>query len=97
MQTSEKFTWNDLKAIIDSMPAELMNEQVVIWHEDDDAPMPGMKVTGFEILDEDYVFDGDEGVAPLSVMKDGDPEGWQEYKEDCPVIYPKGSRILNGR
>jgi hypothetical protein len=85
--TDKKFTWADLKKIVNKLPAHLLKSPVIGWHEDSEA---GIKIVYTEKLKEHYVFDGDEGCAPINLMKkedDYDPE-------DNYIVHPKGTIIL---
>jgi hypothetical protein len=87
MTQDKKFTWYDLKRVIDKMPLSRLRDEVRVW-----ADEQGGYVSGVEILKEDYHDDGDVGTMPKSVMLenlgDDDPE-------DYPLIFPKGTRILS--
>jgi len=85
------FTWADLKKAVVRIPDELLKEPVRIWTDDEQCYV----ISDVERLIEDYVFDGDEGVAPRSIMKNSDPENWKEYKDEYYTVYPKGCRIIN--
>lgn len=89
--TEKKFTWADLKKVVNRMPADALSRDVTIWTEDERC----YTVTNVERLKEDYVDDGDCGCCPKSIMKNGDPEGWKENKDEYGVVYPKGTRIVN--
>jgi hypothetical protein len=82
----KKFTWRDLHRAASKIPAHLWNEPVVIWTEDEKA----YTVADVEVLKEDHHFDGDEGCAPKSVLKESIAEDPDEYR----LIYKKGTRIL---
>jgi hypothetical protein len=83
-----KFTWADLKKAANEIPEELLNQEVVVWEEDEG----GCKIAAIDALEEDYRFDGDEGCAPASVLME-DYDG-SDFDDDHYIIYPKGARIL---
>lgn len=87
MSTYKKFTWYDLKRVIDKMPEARLKDEVRGWKDED-----GVTITGVEILKEDYHDDGDIGTWPKSIMLEnlGDDD-----EEDYPLVFPKGTRILN--
>lgn len=87
----KKITWMDLKKAIDKMPKELLKNEVCIWGEES-----GTKILCLEKLKEDYVFDGDEGCAPLSDIKNSynTKEEWEEWEDEHRVIHPKGTVII---
>lgn len=87
----KKFTWADLKRRANRIPKERLQDEVVIWTDDEKA----YRVSDVERLTEDYLFDGDEGCAPKSAMKDCIEDAKQTGDEDeYYLIHPKGRRIL---
>ncbi len=95
MSTSKlekKYTWADLKRMVNRMPDHLLKLQVYIWPTDEER---ALVVTGIERLTEDYVHDGDVGCCPKSIMKSGDPDDWKENQDEYYLVHPKGTRILN--
>jgi hypothetical protein len=87
----KSLTWAQLKKAANKVPEKLLQNEVVIWTDDERA----YKISDIEILKEDYLFDGDEGCAPRSILKEGDPEDFKENEEDYYLIHPKGTRIIN--
>jgi hypothetical protein len=86
-EISEKFTWADLKAAVNEVPDDQLNDQVILWEEE-----RGVKVGGVLILEEDYVkTDDDTLCAPKSDVVDTN-EGWNEIEN--PVVYKAGKMIL---
>lgn len=88
----ETLTWAELKKAINRMPKKHLNKPVCLW-----ADEQGFKIVEVEILKEDYLFDGDEGCAPRSTMKeviDGEKDFPPEDKGDYYVVHEKGTRIL---
>lgn len=91
----KKFTWADMKRIVNRIPPEILKQEIVIWPEDEER---GLKINCIEILKEDYVHDGDNATAPKSIMKESmTKEEWDEAQEDGEyyLIFPKGMRIIN--
>jgi len=92
----KKFTWSDLKRIANRIPKDRLKDEVIIWTDrDDDAA--AFKVNGVQRLEEDYIFDQDDGCAPKSVMKEliADEKAAGTYDPDeYYLIHPKGRRIL---
>lgn len=87
----EKFTWADLKKIVNKMPASALKREVVGWKEES-----GVVVTGVMILKEDYLYDGDEGCAPRSTLQDAIAEAKKDgWEDEYHVVHPKGTRILD--
>ena len=91
MKKEHLFTWGDLKKAVNRIPDQLLKEPVRIWTDDEQC----FVISDVERLKEDYVFDGDEGVCPKSIMKSGDPKDWEENKDEYYTVYPKGCRIIN--
>lgn len=92
--SDKKFTWGDLKKIASELPEEMLNKSVVFWYEDNEG---GSVVSDCEILDEDYLFDGDEGCARETDIRTGydSPEEWEINKDEHYVVYAKGFPILH--
>lgn len=57
-------TWADLKAAIENLTEEQLNKPIYLWGVES-----GDKLE-FDILDEDYLEDGDEGCAPKSIIEE---------------------------
>lgn len=86
---SKKITWADLKKIVNEMPEELLQNQVYAWNSNDADP-EGLVLEEGQKLEEDYVYDGDVGCSPISIMKDsGDYDPKENY-----VVHPAGTIIL---
>lgn len=95
MKADKKFTWAQLKKIVNAIPDKHLNKEVVVWKEDDDG---GGLITNVEILKEDYLFSGDEGCCPKSQMKDAIKEEKKEFPDtasEYEVVHEKGTRILH--
>lgn len=92
----KKFTWETLRKIANSIPEDRIKDEVIIWTDrDDDASAFAVKCV--ERLSEDYIFDGDEGCAPRSIMKETieEEKAAGTYSEqEFRVILHKGQRIL---
>ncbi len=84
----EPFTWSDLKKAVNEIPEDhpCLNKQVVIWGDD-----RGFALDGVDILEEDFLNDGDEGCAPASQLKEAIEEN---PDDDFHVVHEKGTRIL---
>lgn len=94
MKKDKKFTWADLKKAVNKIPEKNLKKEVIVWNISDES---AMTITDVEILKEDYLFDGDEGCAPKSVMKEAIAEAKRDGLEDeYPVVHIKGTRVLNG-
>jgi hypothetical protein len=91
MNNEKNMTWADLKKIVNKMPESRLKDDVTIWTDTEEC----FKVADIEILKEDYVFDGDEGCAPKSVMKVADPKDWKENRDEYYTVHQKGTRIIN--
>lgn len=87
----EKFTWAKLKEIANNMPEEMLFKEVIIWEEDGET---AHHISGHEILEEDHLFDGDEGIAPESVIKEN-YDDYEENKDEYYLVHPKGFPILH--
>lgn len=87
--SNNKLTWGELKKIVNEMPEELLQNQVCAWNANDASP-PGLLISSVQKLPENYVYDGDEGCAPLSTFKnDGEYDAHENY-----VVHPTGTVIL---
>jgi hypothetical protein len=80
--SGKKFTWGDLKSIINELPTSELEKQVVWWGEE-----VGGTINKVLILDEDYVAT-DYGCEPASVQE------YEEGDEEYPIAYEKGTPIL---
>lgn len=87
--SDKKFTWADLKEICNETPEENLSSEVILWAEDETVH----RITEVEILEEDYVYDGDEGCGPKSVLMEAMGEDFDE--EENYLVHKKGTRILN--
>lgn len=89
MATEKKFTWADLKRIVNKIPAARLKDSVIIWEDE-----RGATVTRVRILEEDYHEDGDTGTWPKSIMK-SEIKGSTDYTaDDFPRVFKKGTRII---
>jgi hypothetical protein len=88
---TDKFTWRDMKRVVNKMPESRLDDQVVIWDMESDGR--ALKVEQVEILKEDYHDDGDVGTWKKSDMRAGLDA--TDSEDSFPVIYPKGTRIIN--
>lgn len=87
-----KFTWAALKKAVNKVPDHMLKNEVIIWTDDEEK---AHTVICVETLKEDYVFDGDEGCAPKSIMKEAIAEAKKTGDEDeYFVIHQKGTRII---
>jgi hypothetical protein len=95
-KTNEKaprITWADLKKAVNELPEDLLTTKVVLWPFSDGEE--AWNLVEVMTLEEDYVFDGDSGCAPLSVMKESvSAEEWEEAKDEHHLVFPKGTPIL---
>ena len=87
----KNLTWADLKRIANKIPESRLKDEVTIWTDDEQC----YKIDAVEVLKEEYVFDGDEGCAPKSVMKNADPKDWKENRDEYYTVHPKGTRIIS--
>ena len=88
-----KFTWGALKKAANRVPDHLLKNEVIIWTEDGEK---AHTVVYVETLKEDFIFDGDEGCAPKSIMKEAVAEAKQTGDEDeYFLIHKKGTRIIH--
>lgn len=81
-----KFTWNDLKKIVNGMSQEKLTKAIIGWPEGDEG---GISITGVNELDEDHVFDGDEHSIPKSIAEKDEYDPEINY-----VIHEKGDFLL---
>jgi len=87
MNEVKQQTWADLKAAIDNLTDEQLSKPIYLWGVES-----GDNIE-FDVLDEDYLHDGDEGCAPKSVMEEsmsGEPIDMEDY----PLIHSKGTIIF---
>lgn len=91
MSDIKNLTWADLKRIVNKIPESRLQDEVTIWGDDEQVFM----IDNVQVLNEDYVDDGCCNCVPRSIMRKADQEYWKENKEDHPVVYPKGTRIIN--
>lgn len=82
--------WSDIKEIVNKLPDHILNQSVTIWNSSEDS---GSLAIAIKLLHEDYHYDGAEGCAPLSVIKDNDEE-FDENKEDYHLVHAIGTPIL---
>ncbi len=90
-----KFTWADMKRIVNRIPDNILKEQIIIWPDDNDEK--GYKISCIEVLKEEYVHDGDAAACPKSIMKNSiSKDEWDEGVKDGDyyTIFPKGMRII---
>lgn len=93
MDALKAASWRDLKKVANEIPEELLDKPIIIWSDTETSMIVG-KV---DVLEEDYLYDGDEGCAPASdfadIIKENDalPE---EDRDSFDVAYPKGTAIL---
>lgn len=80
-------TWADLKAAIENLTEEQLNKPIYLWGVES-----GDKLE-FDILDEDYLEDGDEGCAPKSIIEEN-MSGETVDMTDYPLVHSKGTIIL---
>jgi hypothetical protein len=80
-----------MKRVVNKMPESRLDDQVVIWDMESDGR--ALKVEQVEILKEDYHDDGDVGTWKKSDMRAGLDA--TDSEDSFPVIYPKGTRIIN--
>lgn len=87
--SNNKLTWAELKKIVNEMPEDLLQNQVYAWNANDAEPQ-GLPIEGVQKLEEDYVYDGDEGCCPKSEFaKNGGYDADENY-----VVHPAGTTIL---
>lgn len=86
----KRITWAEIKELVDMMPPEILSQNATIWNESEET---GHAVTAIKILDEDWHYDGDEGCAPLDVIKEND-EDFEENKNDYYLVHRAGTPIL---
>lgn len=92
-ETKKKFTWADFKKAVNKIPEKNLNQEVVIWTEDERC----YTVDSLFICPEDFLFDGDEGCCPRSEMKDAIKEEKRDYPDtesEYYVVHRKGTRII---
>lgn len=87
---SKKITWAEIKEIVNGLPDNILNQAATIW---DEAEENGHCVTGIKILEEDWHFDGDEGCAPISILKE-QYDDYEENKDEYHLVHAKGTPIL---
>lgn len=87
---SNKITWAELKDIVNKLPDNILKQSVTIWNSSEDA---GSVAVGIKTLDEDYCYDGDEGCAALSVIKEL-YEDYEENKDEHYVVHASGTPII---
>lgn len=82
-------TWGELKKIVNEMPEEFLQNQVYAWNANDADPQ-GLPINSILKLQEDYVYDGDEGCDPLSIAKEsGEYDPDEHY-----IVHHAGTIIL---
>lgn len=87
---SNKITWAEIKELVDMMPPEILSQNATIWNESEDS---GCTVKAIKILDEDYRYDGDEGCAPETIIKENHDD-FEENKNTYYVVHRAGTPIL---
>lgn len=78
----EKFTWQNLKDVVNTLNEEQLKNEVIWWGDE-----RGGKIVYVEILNDDYVDDGDCGVMPLKDWNseiDGSAE--IKIKKNTPIL-----------
>lgn len=86
----KRITWAEIKELVDMMPPEILAQNATIWNESEET---GHAVTAIKILDEDWHYDGDEGCAPIDVIKEN-YEDYEENKDDYYLVHRAGTPIL---
>lgn len=79
---NKKFTWQELKDIVNSLDEEQLKNAVTWWGDE-----RGGRIEAVEILNEDYVDDQDGHSMPIS-------EWESETDEKTEIIFKKGTPIL---
>lgn len=87
---SEKLKWRELKEIVNALPENILDQNVTVWNDSEDSGNAAMRVV---ILEEDHHYDGDEGCAPISVIKEN-YEDYEQSKETYPLVHANGTPIL---
>lgn len=88
---STKFiTWAELKEIINKLPENILNQNATVWNGSEDA---GSAVVGVKLLNEDWHYDGDEGCAPISIIKEN-YDDYEENKDTYRLVHATGTPIL---
>lgn len=85
-----KITWAEVKEIVNKLPDRILNQSVTIWNSSEDA---GSVAVGVKTIEEDYHYDGDQGCAPLSVIKDN-YDDYEENKDEYHLVHAVGTPIL---
>lgn len=83
-------TLNEIKEALNKLPENMLSQKATIWNASEDA---GSVVVGIKILDEDHHYDGDEGCAPISVIKEN-YDDYEENKDEYPLVHAAGTPIL---
>lgn len=92
MSKQKRFTWKDLKKIVNAIPDNRLKDDVIIWTDrDDDAS--GFRVKEAFPLEENYV-KGEEGCFPQSELKDMKRFDDDFDPKDHPVLHKKGKMII---
>jgi hypothetical protein len=84
MEEQNKFTYRQLAEAINNMPDELKDRRLIVWPSEDSETE--LDIVGVEILDEDYLCDG-EAIWAASAFDEIDEE--ENY-----VVHPKGMVVL---
>ncbi len=89
MEQKEKFTWADLKKVTDVMSDKKLQQEVIIWTDDE----KGYLIEEIIVAKEDYVYHIDypeDGSSPISAL-DLNDEDKPYYK----VSIKKGERVIS--
>lgn len=79
-----EFTWYDLKTFCNVLTGDQLGKEVVVWGDE-----VGFKIKGKQVLEDDYINPGGDGVEPVYLYKD-EPE----MLEGEPIVYYKGQPVL---
>lgn len=87
-ETTNKFTWADLKKAVNEIPDELLSQEVIVWQEES-----GCKIQSVTVLEENYLYT-DEGAEPESIIRDNYESDPEDFDSEHYLVHPKGARIL---
>lgn len=87
---SANITWAELKEIVNKLPEQILNQAVTIWNSSEEA---GSVAISVKILGEDHHYDGDEGCAPISIIKENFDD-YEEHKDEYYLVHAYGTPIL---